>query len=81
MHSVCPGVDSFSKILRQAIMNAEGKMHENKDDSKQDNQREKKGKKPYIPPAWEVEEVFERHALSCQKADARCGDGFVIVTS
>lgn len=35
----------------------------------------KAGKKPYAPPAWEIEEVFERAALGCNKADEVCMPG------
>ena len=35
-----------------------------------------KAKKPYHAPSWEVEQVFEKTALSCSKADdSSCSAG------
>ena len=32
-------------------------------------------RRPYEAPAWEEEQVFERAALSCAKADDSCTNG------
>jgi len=47
--------------------------HKNENDtSKQATPKKKK----YQSPAWEVEEIFERTALTCAKADGdQCGAG------
>jgi hypothetical protein len=58
-------------------------MHEGKNDSKRDDQRDKKSKKLYAPPTWEVEEVFVRTGLACIKTElgsgGAAGAGAVIV--
>jgi len=34
-----------------------------------------KQRKAYVKPAWEVEQVFEKAALGCVKADMSCAAG------
>lgn len=40
--------------------------HSDKGDAKPATER---ARRPYQPPAWEVEEVFEKMALACGKAN------------
>jgi hypothetical protein len=51
----------------------------NEKDAQTDVQRDAEAtgtsKRPYEKPAWEVEEVFEKAALGCQKADDSCAPG------
>ena len=47
---------------------------------KETQNTQKTGKKPYVSPAWEVEEVFERAALGCTKAPGNpaCDGGPIV---
>lgn len=51
----------------------QGEAH--KDQEPQERPERKGARKPYTAPAWEVEEVFERAALGCIKADDMCIPG------
>ncbi len=48
-------------------------LHPHASDSQQPSPSLNQGKKPYEPPAWESETVFETQALACNRATVAGG--------